>query len=483
MDEFIGKTIEAVRGRNLLSQTLVVLAGDHGEAFGEKTEAGHGVFLYDETMRVPLIFYAENRLPSGLVVKPRVRLIDIAPIILDVLKIPAPEQMQGTSLIPYVQGKKKNDMSTYIETYFPLENYGWSPLVGVVDGDWKYIRAPREELYDLKRDPSESRNLIDSEAKMAAAKRARLDEFIAGFSSRISPVKRALSEAEKERLRSLGYVSQSVETPPGPFPDPKDMLPELELVQKAEVYEMEGKYREAARIYEDMLSRRPKNQTGYVNLALMKARLNLFEEAIIVLERGITLYPESVVLLSRLTHTYMVMGRLKKALAAWANVLEVDPQYFDGLLGSAWILDLMGEKDEARTFYEKALQVEPENKFLRKNYAMNLATSGRIKEAIEVYERLKSEYPEDHEVLQDLGIAYGYAGDLSRSIENLERAIDLQPSPVGYLNLAVAFRKVGNIEKAIEYLRLYLANPEGQSPEKIAQARQELSYLEKFLWR
>lgn len=96
----------------------------------------------------------------------------------------------------------------------------------------------------------------------------------------------------------------------------------------------------------------------------MKARLNLFEEAIIVLERGITLYPESVVLLSRLTHTYMVMGRLKKALAAWANVLEVDPQYFDGLLGSAWILDLMGEKDEARTFYEKALQVEPENKFL-----------------------------------------------------------------------------------------------------------------------
>lgn len=99
---------------------------------------------------------------------------------------------------------------------------------------------------------------------------------------------------------------------------------------------------------------------------------------------------------------------------------------------------------------------------------MNLATSGRIKEAIEVYERLKSEYPEDHEVLQDLGIAYGYAGDLSRSIENLERAIDLQPSPVGYLNLAVAFRKEGNIEKAIEYLRLYLANPEGQSPEKIA---------------
>ncbi len=483
MDLYVGKVLEALRVKKLIGQTLLVLAGDHGEAFGEKTETGHGVFLYEETLRVPLIFYAENHLPSGLVVKPRVRLIDIAPTILDLLNFPAQEQMQGESLVPYIQGKKKKDLSTYIETYFPLENHGWSALIGVVDGDWKYIRAPREELYNLKLDPGETKNLVDSDRKIASEKRALLDEYIARFSSGMLSAKRALTEEDRERLRSLGYVSPSGETPAGPLPDPKDMLPELQLSQRAEAYEMEEKYAEAAKLYEEMLSRRPENQTGYVNLALMKAKLNQFDEAVSTLERGIALFPKSLLLLSRLAHTYMVMGRLKKALAAWETVLEVEPQYFDGLLGSAWILDLMGDKEKARSFYEKALEVEPENKFLRKNYGLNLATTGKIKEAIEVYERLKSDYPDDYEVWQDLGIAYGYAGDLSRSIENLQKAVELHPSPTGYLNLAVAFRKVGNIERAIECFRLYLANPEDESPEKIARVRQELSFLEKYLQR
>ncbi len=481
MDRYVGKTVEALRSRNLLGQSLLVLAGDHGEAFGEKGEAGHGVFLYDETMRVPLIFYAENHLPAGLVVAPRVRLIDIAPTILDMLALPVPKEMQGMSLIPYIGGKKKKDLTSYIETYYPLENYGWSPLVGLIDGHWKYIRAPREELYDLKRDPAETKNLIDSEARTAAEKRARLDELIAHSTSEISLTRRKLTAEEQERLRSLGYVAPTGETRKGPLPDPKDMLPELELSQRAEAYEAEGKYAEASRTYEEMLARRPENQTAYVNLALMKARLNEFDEAVTVLERGIALFPESVMLLSRLAHTYMVMGRLKKALDTWQAVLALEPHYFDGLLGSGWILDLMGNKEEARSFYERALQVEPENKFLRKNYAMNLATSGNLREAIEVYERLKSDYPGDYEVWQDLGIAYGYAGDLSRSIENLEKAIELRPTPVGYLNLAVAFRKVGHIEKAVECLHLYLANPEGETPEKIARARQELAYLKKIL--
>lgn len=142
----------------------------------------------------------------------------------------------------------------------------------------------------------------------------------------------------------------------------------------------------------------------------MKAGLNHFDKATGVLERGIALFPRSIVLLSRLAHTYMVMDRLKKALKAWQAVLEIEPDYFDGLLGSAWILDLMGDKEGARSFYERALRVEPENKFLRKNYALNLASSGRVKEAIALYKRQKMDYPDDHEILQDLGIAYGLGG-------------------------------------------------------------------------
>jgi len=480
MDEYVGKTIDAFRTKNLLHKTLIVVAGDHGEAFGEKTERGHGIFLYNETMKVPLIFYAENHFPPSLTIKSRVRLIDIVPTILDLLKISVPEEIQGVSLVPFMQGKKKKDLTTYIETYFPLENYGWAPLIGLIDGRWKYIKAPKEELYDLKKDSLEENNLIVVHAKIALQQRTKLEKLLSQYSSPLTPTKRNLSSQEIAKLRSLGYVAHSTEIPQGPLPDPKDMLDELQLSQQAESYELEGKFAEAAKVYEKMLSLRPENQTGYVNLALMYARCEQFNEAVKALQRGLILFPQSITLLSRLAHTYLVMGKLQKSLETWASVLEIDPQYFDGLLGTGWILDLMGKKEKALNYYERALNIEPENKFLRKNYARTLGTSGRISEAIRAYEELKKNYPDDYEILEELGIAYGYAGDLNKAIDNLSKSIALHPTPLAYLNLAVAYRKVGNIEKAIENLKLYLANPE-EDPKKIARIKQELLFLERQL--
>jgi tetratricopeptide (TPR) repeat protein len=141
----------------------------------------------------------------------------------------------------------------------------------------------------------------------------------------------------------------------------------------------------------------------------------------------------------------------------------------------------MGQKEEARGYFEKALAIEPENKFLRKNYAMNLATSGKIQEAIDVFKILVSDYPDDYEIWQDLGIAYGYAGKISDSIDSLQKAVRLHPTPMGYYNLAVAFKKVGKIQEAVNYLKLYLENSKGEDESRINSARQELVNLEKFL--
>ena len=481
MDQVIGKTIEALREKGLLARTLVILAGDHGEAFGEKVEAGHGVFIYDGTMKVPLIFYAENHLPAGLIIKSRVRLIDLMPSVLDMLNIQVNKDVQGTSLLPYISGKKKEDLSSYIETYFPRENYGWSELVGLVDGDWKYIRAPREELYNLKADPEEIKNTVGAENRVANEKKARLEDAIARYSSGIKPGKKELTAEEKEKLRSLGYLSQSAGAPQGPLPDPKDMVEELRMNQQAEIHEFEGNYAEAARVYERILSLRPENPTNYVNLALTRAKMNEFDEALRVLEQGVARIPDSEVLLSRLAHTYMVMGRLEKAMDVWQAVLVTNPRYFDALLASGWILDFTGKLEEAGVYFNRAQEVEPENRFLRKYSAENLAKRGMIKEAINVYELLKEDYPDDYEIFQNLGIAYGYAGDLSRSIENLKKAVALHPTPVAYSNLAVASRKAGAIQEAIDYLKLYLGNPEGENEESIKSARQELAYLEKLL--
>jgi arylsulfatase A-like enzyme/Flp pilus assembly protein TadD len=481
MDHYVGQVMAALRGKGLLQDTLVVLAGDHGEAFGEKVETGHGVFLYDGTMRVPMIFLAENHLPKGAVITPRVRLIDIVPSVLDMLAIPPPKETQGQSLLPYISGQKKADLDSYMETYFPRENYGWSELVGLIEGDWKYIRAPKPELYDLRTDPEENVNAFTREGQRAQEMRNRLEETIAASSSGLASSKRELSSEEREKLRSLGYVDKTSDVPSGPLPDPKDMVEELRMSQRAEILEMEGNFAEAAEAYGEIIKFNPQSPANYVNLALIEAKMDRFEEAVLTLERGIAAIPGSVTLLSRLAHTYMVMGRLQKSLDAWQAVLVIDPKYFDGLLASGWILDLMGKKEEAREFLDRALEIEPENRFLRKTSAMNLAVTGQLKEAIAVYERLKQENPADFEVLQDLGIAYGYAGDINQAIENLKAAVELQPSPIGYYNLTVALKKVGNIEEAVKYLKLYLANPKDEPEEKIRGAQQELLVLEKLL--
>jgi arylsulfatase A-like enzyme/Flp pilus assembly protein TadD len=481
MDFYVGKILDKLKEKDLFGNTLIVLAGDHGEAFGEKQEKGHGVFIYESTVRVPLIFFAESRLPKGEVLDARVRLIDIMPSILDMLGGSLPQDMQGTSLLPFIEGKKKDDLSSYIETYYPRENFGWSELVGLIDGGWKYIRAPKEELYNLEQDPREEENLAQRETEIVREKRDKLEDIIQNSISPRAASRRNLSAEEKERLRSLGYIASSEGPSQGDLPDPKDRIEELLLIQQAEDYEMQDKTEEAAAIYEKIISLRPNVATSYVNLALMKARMMKLDETIQILEKGIEKLPDSEILLTRLGHTFMATGRLKKALDAFGRVLKNNPRNFDALLGSAWMLDLMGQREDALSFYQRALAIEPENKFARKNYALSLATSGNLNQAIEIFRGLKRDFPDDYEVYQDLGIAYGRVGEINQAIENLEMAIGLHPTPVAYFNLAVAKKKLGRIEEAVRYLRLYLENPEGESEESIRSARAELENLEKML--
>ncbi len=481
MDFYVGKIVEKLKEHGLWGKTLIVLAGDHGEAFGEKQEEWHGVFIYESTIRVPLVFYCADNLPPGERIESRVRLIDLMPTVLDMMKIQVPEQVQGVSLLPYIEGKKKQDLSTYIESYYPRENYGWSELVGLIDGTWKYIRAPKPELYNLSLDPGEENNLIEKEINIAQEKKEKLENNIEISISPIVAQKRTLTPEESQRLRSLGYISTTESRSAEELPDPKDRIDELLMIQRAKDCESEKKFSEAASIYEKILDLRPNVATSYVNLALMRIEMREFDEAVRILEEGLKKIPESEALLSRLGHTYVLLGRAKKALDIFDLILKNNPRHFDALLASARMLDLTGQKEDAQNFYRKALEVEPENKVARKNYASNLASTKMFDQAISIFLGLKEDYPDDWEILQDLGIAFGYAGDISRSIENLEEAVRLHPNPVAYYNLAVGEKQVGNLEEAVSYLKLYLENPEGEQEETIEIARAELKSLEDAL--
>lgn len=481
MDVAVGAVIGKLREKGLLGRTLVVLAGDHGEAFGEKVERGHGVFLYDPTLRVPLIVHAPGHLPGGRVVPSRVRLTDVVPTVLDMLGLAVPAGVEGESLVPLAAGKKGKDLDAYIETFYPRENYGWSELVGLISGDWKYIRAPRPELYNLKTDPAENRNQATSAGSVAAEIGRKLEALVRKSAGVAGGSSRVLTAEEQERLRSLGYVNFSGGASGPVAPDPKDKLDMLKLSQAAEGYELEGRYTEARDAYARLLDLVPESPASYINLALSEARLKKFDEAIATLRLGAERMPDSAILHVRLGHTYLVTGRAEEALASMDRVIALEPRNVDAWTAAAAALDALGRKAESRRYLEKAIAVEPENKFLRTNLAMNLASTGSVAQAIEVYKALIGDYPADHVLRQHLGVAYGVAGDYAGAIESFKQAIALNPTPTAYLNIALASKRAGDVAAAVRYLRLYLADPKGESQASIKVAEAELKSLESSL--
>ena len=483
MDFHVGRIIDRLKELRLLDRTLVVAAGDHGEAFREKEELDHGIFLYDVTMKVPLIFFAEKNLPQHKVIPWRVRLIDVMPTILDLVRIPTNRDVQGQSLLPSIEGKQKEDLTCYLETYYPPETYGWSELLGIIEKNWKYIKAPRPELYNLKDDAKEENNLLGLERKQAAALQKKLDGLIKDYSSRSEVGRRRISREEEDRLRSLGYVGAdaSVRVPQGPLPDPKDRMGEFKIIYQAKLAEAQGNLEEAEKYYRETLRLSPDVSWHYVGLAILLVRMKRMEEAIEVLQDGLKRLPDSLVLLSRLASFYMRTGRFKEAFETSEIILNLDPGHFDALVIAGWSQDFWGKWAEAERYFKLALDVEPENKFVRMKYAYALGALGRGEEAARIYETLKKEFPEDYRICQDLGVVYTSLDKLALAEENLKKAVELAPFPETYLSYSAILERVGKLEEAIIYIKLYLENTkEGETPRKI-QARKALADWEKRL--
>jgi len=484
MDHYVGAILGRLEEKGILDKTIVVIAGDHGEGLGDRVETGHGIFLYEETLRVPLIFYNRKVFPRSQVIEGLARLVDVAPTILDIIGLhDEAAAMQGQSLSAWLRGKSRKDLDGLVETFYPRENFGWSELVGLVSGDWKFIQAPRPELYDLKNDPQEKKNMVDFSANKASELSKKLESELLRLSSsrKASGEPAAARTADLEKLKSLGYLNFAPAKSGSALPDPKEKIGLLRLIQQAQAYELEEQYPEAERAYRKILEDIPDSPASYVNLAIAQARQNRFDQAIETLGQGIGRIPGSEILLVRLGHTYLVTGKSEAALETMAKVLALNPQNVDALTVSASILDAKGRKDEARPYYERALAIEPESRPLRMSYAGNLASGGQLKEAIKIYETLIADFPEEQAFYQYAGIACSYLGEFDRAISLLLQAVAIKPTPVGYFNLALAYEKSGNLQQAANYFKLYLDNSRGESEVNVRKARAELENLEKKL--
>jgi choline-sulfatase len=222
-DAQIARVIAYLETHDLLSNTLIVIAGDHGESLGEHGEDTHGILLYQTVLQVPLIIRGPGISPGR--VSTAVRLIDVMPTITDLFALPRPEWLDGSTLVPLLKGQvREADREVYAESLYPLR-FGWAALRSLRADQYKLIDGPRPELYDLTRDPFEQENIIDSRAAVASAMRARLRAIDSGEADH------TIAQATPEvaaRLASLGYVSgSSPEAQSSEVRNPRDHIHEF----------------------------------------------------------------------------------------------------------------------------------------------------------------------------------------------------------------------------------------------------------------
>ncbi len=163
IDFQLSRVIKFLDERGLLDSTVVVVVGDHGESLGEHGEASHGLFVYESVMRVPLIIRAPFANMQGRRVRDPVRIVDVAPTVLDLLGQTAAPATDGKTLVPLMSGAVRElGLEAYSESRYGFDRFGWSPLTALRQGRFKLILAPRPELYDLASDPHEITNLYRS---------------------------------------------------------------------------------------------------------------------------------------------------------------------------------------------------------------------------------------------------------------------------------------------------------------------------------
>jgi arylsulfatase A-like enzyme len=222
-DTQIGRLLDALDRLELMDRTIVIVAGDHGESLGEHGERDHGIFVYENVLRVPLIVRAPALAPRR--VANAVRLVDVMPTVLDLLDLAGPA-VDGVSLVDMMSGNRRDsDLEVYAESMYPLR-LGWSQLRALRDGRFKLIEAPRPELYDLERDPFEERNLFDQRRSLAEAMMRRLEALDRGPEAGGRRPK-AVPAGLREDLAALGYVTPAPMAVSGDrkdLPDPKDRI-------------------------------------------------------------------------------------------------------------------------------------------------------------------------------------------------------------------------------------------------------------------
>ena len=297
-DAAVGKLMAALHARNLYDDAAVVVASDHGESLGAHGEDTHGVFLYDETVHVPLLMKLPRNQMGGKRVSGRVGLVDIAPTLLEIAGSAVPSQMQGQSLVRVARANLNSDRPVYARSDFSQWAFGWSALESWRAAKYLYIRAPKPELYDLSADPNATRNLAEHSKATLETIAAQLEAFDRRLSEQGGKsAGTELTSSEMQKLASLGYVGlekhATAVNPSASGTDPKDMIAMADKVLSALSAMVNGRPEKATSELQQAVAAQANMYLAQYALGVSLAQQQQYSRALEHLHKAIELQPDS----------------------------------------------------------------------------------------------------------------------------------------------------------------------------------------------
>lgn len=455
VEEVVEKFLEKRKG-------IVVIAGDHGESLGEHGEETHGVFLYESVLKVPLVIKFPDK-KEGKIFKEPVLIIDIFPTILDYLKIPFPEKIDGKSLFENLP-----ERYFYFESYLPSESFGWSTPFGAFDGKFKFIYLPKKELYNLEEDPKELKNIFDGEKEKVRELFGKLKkEYTIEYEKNLS---QNISLEELKKMESLGYLSGSK---PNKERDPKDLIWIVKALDEGKNYASQKNYQKAEETFLKIIKANPENYPALIQYGTLLREQGKIDEAFSIFKKAKDLNPYYIHSRFNLGTLYFEKGDLSQAEKEFLKIIEILPSFSEPHFYLVMIYLKRGEIKKAKDIMEKAKGVLKKEANLYFYQGLIYVSENKYTDAIESFKNALNYEPGYFDAKFNLAQAYYKNGKVQDALREYEESLKINPSfPETYLIIgSIYLYDLNDNLKAKKYFSLFLErfpqHPEAKNVKEI----------------
>lgn len=427
-DEQLGKLFKQLKAWGLYDNSIIAMTADHGESLGAHGETEHGIFVYDETIHVPLLIKLPGKTTARKKVDERVELVDIMPTILQSLDMPVPEKVQGQSLLGFLapgtpEGDTAahawHDRGAYSQADYGHVAFAWSALQSLRTGKYLYIQAPRRELYEDAVDTKAEHNLGPSSSAVADTLSAKLEDFKKATTNTGETPKAKLDSKNAAKLAALGYMAAHGESTlrgsRSTWPDPKDKI-------------------------------HIANTVLLINSIIENYHC---AKAMPVIKKALITDPSIAMLHFFLGGCYLDKEDYVKAIPELRKTVELDPAFTHAQVNFGRALLKNHEYEEAATAFERAEKTEPNlmdvHVFLEVIYAQLNRVPDELHECRIVLEVVPDHFGSN----LNLGRFLAKSGDLQGAIAPLEKAASIRPKgPMPHRYLADVYTRMGRADDA-----------------------------------